>query len=438
MVSRWPRAARSRAKAARARSHCAGFLGTTLDSIVTVVFVLTYLGMAAGRVPGLRLTRAGIALLAVTVLLVSGAGEVADLGRYLDAPTLLLLFALMILSGQFTHARFYDWCAARIAFGPASPKTLLALVVAVSGLLSAVLANDIVVFAMAPILCLGARERGLDPRPFLIALAGASNAGSAATLIGNPQNILIGQVGHLDFWAFFVACAPPALLAMVAVYAVVAWIWRAELNTSRGVDSERTIPQPDTWQTGKGALAAIALLVLFATPMPREVVGLMIAAALLVSRRVASRDILNAVDWHLLLLFACLFVVTGRFAESEAATAMVTWLERADLLPESLALMAPLALVVSNAIGNVPAVILILKLWPAAPEGALYALALLSTLAGNLLLLGSLANIIVAERAASVGVRLGFVDHARCGIPMTLISMAIAVIWLGLTGILSW
>jgi Na+/H+ antiporter NhaD/arsenite permease-like protein len=108
------------------------------------------------------------------------------------------------------------------------------------------------------------------------------------------------------------------------------------------------------------------------------------------------------------------------------------------LLPESLAVMAPLALVMSNTIGNVPAVILILSVWPDPPTGALYGLALLSTLAGNLLLVGSIANLIVAERAAAVGVRLGFLDHARAGVPITILSMAAAVAWLGLAGWMRW
>src|SRR3546814_13457658 len=95
-----------------------------------------------------------------------------------------------------------------------------------AGTLSAVLANDIVVSAMTPLLCAGIGARRLDPRPFLIALAGASNAGSAATLIGNPQNILIGQIGGLDFWRFILACGVPAALSLVVVHLTVRGVWR--------------------------------------------------------------------------------------------------------------------------------------------------------------------------------------------------------------------
>jgi Na+/H+ antiporter NhaD/arsenite permease-like protein len=145
---------------------------------------------------------------------------------------------------------------------------------------------------------------------------------------------------------------------------------------------------------------------------------------------------IGAVDWHLLLLFVCLFGVTAAFADTGLAQDGLKWLAAHRLLPDRLTVMAPLALVASNTIGNVPAVILILKLVHLS-DGALAGLALLSTFAGNLLLTGSLCNIIVAERAAATGVTLGFRDFARSGILMTLISFAVTVAWLWLTGLMA-
>jgi Na+/H+ antiporter NhaD/arsenite permease-like protein len=410
-----------------------------MTGTVIAVFAATYVGMALGRVPGLKLDRTGIALMAVAVLLATGAVDLDRMGASIDAPTIVLLFALMILSAQFAAAGFYDLCAGAITRATATPERLLALTVAISGVLSAVLANDVVVYAMTPLLCAGIGARGLDPRPFLLALAGASNAGSAATLIGNPQNILIGQLGGLDFWRFLAVCGPPALLSLLVVYLVVRWVWRREL----AAPAKAPPPPPDRtpvdgWQVAKGAIATVLLIALFATPVPREIGALAIAAALLASRKLASRAMIGAVDWHLLLLFACLFTVTGAFAETGLAADGLDWLARRGLLPDSLAVLAPLALVASNGIGNVPAVILLMAIWPDPSEGALYGLALLSTLAGNLLLVGSLANVIVAERAAAAGLRLGFADFARSGIPMTLLSMAIAVAWLALGGWMPW
>ncbi|HXV26388.1 MAG TPA: SLC13 family permease [Alphaproteobacteria bacterium] len=409
-----------------------------MPSLVTLVFALTYIGMALGRVPGLKLDRVGISLIALVVLLAGEAVAVGDLGAAIDAPTLILLFALMILSAQFGAARLYEWCASRITRAQGSPYALLALTVVASGLLSAVLANDIVVFAMTPLLCLGIRRRGLDPRPFLAALAGASNAGSAATIIGNPQNILIGQVGGLDFWTFLIVCGAPALLALGITYGVVALVWRAELSHAANPMESPDLPPLDRWQLAKAGLGTAALILLFATSLPREIGALVIAAFLLLSRRMHSRDMVGAVDWPLLLLFACLFVITHAFAETGLAREAIAALGSRDLLPETIAVMAPLALLASNSIGNVPFVVLLLAVWPSPSEGGLYGLALLSTLAGNLLLTGSLANIITAERAAAAGVRFGFADHARAGVPLTLASLAVAALWLAVTGWMPW
>lgn len=413
-------------------------ISANMSAFIVAVFLATYLGMAVGRVPGLRMERTGIALFAVALLLAFGAIDVAAIGHAQDTSTLILLFALMIVSAQFAGAGFYDICARRITLAEVSPRVMLALIVGVSGLLSSVLANDIVVFAMTPLLCKGLVARGLDPRPFLVGLAGGSNAGSAATLIGNPQNILIGEAGHLDFLTFLQVCGPPALFAMVIVFVTVCIVWRAELTVQ---ETGRVIPPPpvvDRRQIAKGIVVIIVLVGLFASPVPRAVTALALAALLLVSRRMASRAMIGAVDWHLLLLFACLFTVTDAFSATGLGREGLDWLQTAGLLPGSLSVMAPLALVISNGIGNVPAVILMTTVWPAAPQGALYGLALLTTLSGNLLLIGSLANLIVAERAKGVGVRLGFADFARAGVPMTLASMAVAVVWLAAGGWMPW
>ena len=170
-----------------------------MTTLVVLVFACVYLGMALGRWPGLMLDRTGIALVGAIVLILATAVDREEVRAAIDVPTLVILFGLMVLSAQFAACGFYDWCSRRLARTPVEPPALLALTVAVSGLLSAVLANDVVVFAMTPMLALGLLRRGLDPRPFLIALTAAANAGSAATIIGNPQNILIGQFGGLDF-----------------------------------------------------------------------------------------------------------------------------------------------------------------------------------------------------------------------------------------------
>jgi Na+/H+ antiporter NhaD/arsenite permease-like protein len=406
-------------------------------AIVLLILILTYIGMAAGRIAWLRVDRTGIALLAVIALLASGQMTLDDFGSAVDLPTLAFLFAMMIISAQFAESGFIDLCARTITESRRGVATLLALTVAIGGGLSAVLATDILIIAISPLLIAGAQSRGYDPRPLVIALAAATNAGSAATLIGNPQNILIGALGRLDFWVFLAICAVPALFTLLVVFAVVWLQWRQRITQTvlaATLDAPAVTVHPlDRNQTIKGVVALVALLVLFATPLPREIGALIIAALLLASRKITSRTMIAAVDWPLLLLVACLFGITGALNQSGVAARLLDFLTEHGLLPDSLLLLTPYSVLASNTIGGVPAAMLFLQLWPNAPPGVFYALALLSSLAGNLLLTGSLTNVLIAERADRMGAHLTFAEHARAGVPIVILSIGFALFWLALT-----
>jgi len=406
-------------------------------AIVLLILILTYIGMAAGRIAWLQVDRTGIALLAVIALLASGEMNLDDFGSAVDLPTLAFLFAMMIISAQFAESGFIDLCARTITETRYGTATLLALTVAIGGGLSAVLATDILIIAISPLLIAGAQSRGLDPRPLVIALAAATNAGSAATLIGNPQNILIGALGRLDFWRFLAICVVPAMFTLIVVFLIVWLQWRDRISRTvlaATLEAPSIAVHPlDRNQTIKGVAALLLLLVLFATPLPREIGALIIAALLLASRKITSRTMIAAVDWPLLLLVACLFAVTGALDRAGVAAQILDFLTGHGLLPDSLVLLTPYSMVASNTIGGVPAAMLFLQLWPSAPPGVFYSLALLSSLAGNLLLMGSLTNVLIAERADRMGARITFIEHARAGVPIAIISVGFAVFWLAWT-----
>ena len=406
-------------------------------AIVLLVLVLTYLGMVAGRIAWLRVDRTGIALLAVIALLASGQMTLDDFGSAVDMPTLALLFAMMIISAQFAESGFIDLCARTIIGWGGGTAGLLAVTVAIGGGLSAVLANDILIVTIAPLLIAGAQSRGFDPRPFAIALAAATNAGSAATLIGNPQNIVLGAIGHLDFWTFLGINGVPALFALAVVFAVVWLQWRRRIRGATPPDGAEPAPVTvhplDRTQMIKSVVALIALLILFSTSLPREIGALIIAALLLANRKITSRTMMAAVDWPLLLLVACLFAVTGTLNDASLAAKALSFLDEHGLLPNNLLLLVPFSVVTSNAIGSLPAAMLLLQIWPTPPPGVLYSLALLSTLAGNLLLSGSLTNLLIAEQAERIGARLSYRDHARAGVPIAVLSLAFAFFWLAVT-----
>jgi Na+/H+ antiporter NhaD/arsenite permease-like protein len=403
---------------------------------VLLIFIAVYLGMLLGEFPGLALDRTGVALLGAIALVATRDVTVADAWAAIHVPTIALLFGLMVVSAQLRLGGFYTAVTRRIAAADTSPPRLLAALVAVAGLLAALLANDIICLAMAPVLAAGCARRGLDPVPFLLALACAANVGSAATLIGNPQNMLIGQRLDLAFGAYLLDGGVPALTGLAATWAVIALAYRGRWHRTAAVQEERRETAFDRWQNAKGfaVLGGLVAVFLFAPSAPREAAALVAAGLLLLSRRFASREILGLVDWHLLVLFAGLFVVNHA-------------LEASGLLGHGLAALEGLgvdltrtpwlfggAAVLSNLVSNVPAVMLLLPAATHPQAGAVLALA--STLAGNLIVVGSIANIIVVDVAGRQGVRIGWREHARVGVPVTLATLALAALWLWALGVM--
>jgi Na+/H+ antiporter NhaD/arsenite permease-like protein len=409
-----------------------------MEPVVAGIFALVYLGMLVGEVPGLKIDRTGIALLGAIALIATGRISLDAAWDAIDIGTIALLFGLMVVSAQFRLGGFYTMLTRRLGSGGHSPQRLLALVTLSAAGLSAVLANDIVCLAMAPVLIEVCTRRRLNPLPYLLALACASNVGSAATLIGNPQNILIGQAGGLDFFGFILVCGPPAVMACVVVWLVVWAMWRGRWTMPDGTGDALIHVPFESGAMVKALIATAALLMLFAAPIPREAAALAIAVALMVSRRFASRDLVARVDWNLLLLFAGLFVVTGAFSEAGWSAGLGQWMQAQGFAPDRAVPLAAASLIGSNLIGNVPFVVVLLQVAPDMSTDTLHALALLSTLAGNLLIVGSVVNLIVAESARQQGVRLRFMEFARVGIPVALISMTLATGWLVAGGWLIW
>ena len=407
-----------------------------MSTTVLIVFLVVYLGMILGGLPFLQIDRTGIALLGAIALVGLGAVSPEQAAQSVHLPTLLLLFSFMVISAQMRLGDFYTRVTRHIAALGVGPPALLALLIAAAAALSAVFSNDIVCLAMAPVLADACLKRRLNPVPYLLALACAANVGSAATLIGNPQNMLIGETLRLSFAGYALEAAVPVLAGLAVTWAVIALLsrgrWTLAGDAAAVPEAERREADEavfDPWQTAKGLLVAGALLVVFLfTALPREVAALTGAGLLLLSRRLHSNKMLGLVDWELLVLFIGLFVVNHAFQASGLAAQAMAWLEAAGLsLASPLALFAA-TFVASNLVSNVPATMLLL---PAATEpwsGPL--LALVSTLAGNLLIVGSIANIIVVDCAARRGIRIDWRAHARVGVPVTLATLAMAAAWL--------
>ncbi len=401
-----------------------------MDIGILVIFAFVYAGMILGEIPGLALDRTGIALLGAIACLATGQISAGEAWGVVDVPTIGLLFGLMVLSAQFRLGGFYSFVTQRLASVRVGPSMLLAVLIGAAGLLSALLVNDIICLAVTPLLVVGCTRRGLNPVPFLLGLACAANVGSAATLIGNPQNMLIGQSLHLGFGQYLFDAGVPSVLGLVAVWAIVAWIYRRDWYADLPTPPVEA-PRFNAWQTGKGLVLIVALVVGFLlSPWPRESLALAAAGVLLLSRTMASRSVLGLVDWQLLVLFFGLFIVNHVLQASGWLAYMMEGLRSGGVHVSQPAWLFAITAVLSNLVSNVPAVMLLLPAATHKLAGPI--LALSSTLAGNLFIVGSIANIIVVDQAARLGVRIGWRRHARVGVPVTIVTLAIAAGWLWL------
>ncbi|MCB1995625.1 MAG: anion transporter [Burkholderiaceae bacterium] len=399
---------------------------------VLAIFGVVYLGMLLGGLPRLRLDRTGVALLGAIGIVAVGELSIEQAAAGVHLPTVLLLFSFMVISAQMRLGGFYAALTRRIVALPLVPSALLGVVIAAAGGLSAVFSNDIVCLAMAPVLVHACLGRRLDPVPFLLALACASNIGSAATLIGNPQNMLIGEVLGLHFGAFLRAAAPPVLASLVLLW----WMLHRSVRPmeSAVTSVEADSPLFDHWQTFKGLAVATALVAVFlATDWPRDVAALVGAGVLLLSQRFHSSQVMGLIDWELLILFIGLFVVNHALAHTGITAQTVAWLQAQGLHMGEPGPLFGVTLLLSNLVSNVPAVMLLLPVVDGQPaQAAGLTLALVSTLAGNLLIVGSIANLIVVDAARRQGVHIDWKRHARTGVPVTLATLAIAAAWLHL------
>lgn len=401
-----------------------------------LIFFLTYAGVAAGRIPGLRLDRTGIAVLGAIAMVSGGFVSLDQARSAIDFPTILLLYALMLISAQLRMGGFYTRVALGITPLLRSPRLFLLAAMLISASLSAVLANDIVCLAFTPVLVHAARGAGYPPLPFLLGLAVSSNIGSAATLIGNPQNMLIGQVGHLRFGPFLGWAIFPVVFSLMAGYLL---IWSRYQGRLSAPDTCQPGAAPDwppwnAWQSAKGLVAVAVLIGLFFTAIPRELSAMAVAGVLLCSRRLESRQLLKLVDWQLLTLFCSLFVVIQGVTVAGGPAAAMTFLTRHGIRFSDLLTLAGISTALSNLVSNVPATMLLVKFLDPTRVQEWYTLAMSSTFAGNLLIIGSIANLIVVEQAEAMGAPIRFAEHARTGIPVTLVSLAVLIWWNGMIG----
>ena len=406
--------------------------------ITLLIFLLVYVAMAVGTLPGFKVDRSGAAIVGAMAMIACGLIDPQKAWDAIDYRSVGMLFGLMVVSAAFVVSGFYAKVAAWVTTLEVSPPVLLAILVVVSGLLSAILTNDVVVIAMTPLLVSITLARGLNPVPFLLAFCFAANTGSSGTLMGSPQNMIAAQGLQLSFKGFHGVAGLPALLSLPIVWLVVAAIyrdkWKLAATPATSVSATAAAAVPfNRLETIKAGVIAIAVVLAFTfTDWPRELIALGAAAILLVNRKIASADMMKHVDGSLLLLFMGLFVVNAAMAATDMPQHLLTWLNGAGVNLNEPVTLFLVASVISNIVGNNAAVMLLVPYLDVAANrdvlGA--ALALGTGFSSSLVVFGSLAGIIVVEQAAAHGVKISFAEFSRSGVIAALACMALAAGWI--------
>jgi Na+/H+ antiporter NhaD/arsenite permease-like protein len=401
---------------------------TTMASLV--IFAATYAVIAIGRLPGFRLDRAGAALIGASLMVASGALSLEEAYRAIDFDTIVLLLGMMIVVANLRLSGFFALVATFVARRMHRPFTLLVAVVAVAGLFSAFLVNDTICLVLTPLVLALIKALGRNPVPYLLAVAMASNVGSAATITGNPQNMMIGSFSGIPYGSFLIGLAPVALAGLVVVCALISLAHRREFFGGPRLVAEPISIRVNLPLIRKAVLVTAGMVFAFFVVTPPAKVAIVAGALLLLTRRLKPERVYADIDWSLLLLFCGLFIVVAGMEKAVLSPDILAAAERLRL--GNVAVMSLVAAVLSNLVSNVPAV-LVLKPFVqqlAEPHTAWLSLAMAATLAGNFTLLGSVANLIVVEKARQARVEIGFWTYFRLGAPVTVVTIALGIAWL--------
>jgi Na+/H+ antiporter NhaD/arsenite permease-like protein len=398
----------------------------------TTIFLFTMGVVAAGKLPGLRVDRTGAAVIGAALMI--GVGVLTPQQAYaaVNLDTIALLFGMMIVAANLRLSGFFGLVSAWVVRHVRRPIWLLAAIVAVSGVFSAFFVNDTICLVLTPLVCHVTARLKRNAVPYLLAVAMAANIGSAATITGNPQNMLIGSVSHLSFGAFAAALSPIAAIGLVVTVAVLSLLYRSEFASGERleeVEEQVRVRPPLLWRS---ALVAAAMVMFFFLGQPVPKVALLAGAFLLITRRVRPEAVYRQIDFPLLVMFAGLFVVVAGIEKTPWLSDLLAAAERMQL--ERVPVLSALAAVLANLVSNVPAVLMLRPFVTHFhdPHRGWLVLAMASTLAGNFTITGSVANLIVVQRARQEGVKVSFREYFRAGAPLTVITIAIGVLMLSL------
>jgi Na+/H+ antiporter NhaD/arsenite permease-like protein len=395
-----------------------------------LIFLAVYLVLAIGRLPGFRVDRTGACIIGASLMIAFGVLDLGEAYAAVNFDTIILLFGVMIVIANLRLSGFFSAVAEWVVEHAHRPIVLLASIVFVAGFFSAFFVNDTMCLVLTPLVLEIALQLRRNAVPYLLAVAMAANIGSVATITGNPQNMMIGSFSGIPYRTFAAALSPVAVVGLVLTVLVIAAIYHREFGFQEVVALERRRVRVNRVLMWKSLAVSAGMIVFFFAGWPVPKVALLAGALLLVTRRVKPERVYREIDWSLLVLFIGLFiVVAGVEKNSSLPGDLFRSAQRFHL--ERVAVLSAFAALLSNIVSNVPAV-LVFKPFIAHmsdPARAWLTLAMSTTLAGNLTILGSVANLIVVQRARHE-VRIGFWEYFKVGAPLTALTIAAGVVWL--------
>ncbi|MGE5112450.1 MAG: SLC13 family permease [Acidobacteriaceae bacterium] len=393
-----------------------------------IIFLVSYLVFALGKFPGLKIDRPGMAIIGAVLMVAFRIVPAGEALRFIDFATIVLLFSMMLLVGYLHLAGFFDWVSEHV-IASLRPRYLLPALIFMSGILSAFFVNDIVCLVLVPFVLIATRRMGLKPLPYLLAVATSANIGSVATITGNPQNMLIGSMSGLSYRQFLWHLGPIALFGLVIDWLIIRRMFARDLVSGQPAVIPPEATHFATDKLRKPAIVIACVLVGFIAGAPPAMVAAIGAAVMLITRTRNPRLVYDEVDWGLLVFFIGLFLIVGG-AENAGLTAYLFEIARRFNL-QNAGVFTIITAALSNLVSNVPAVMLLKSMVPGFhdPHTGWLLLAMASTLAGNLTITGSVANLIVVERARDE-VHIGFWEYSRLGIPVTVATLLVGWAWL--------
>jgi len=397
-----------------------------------IIFLASYLVFALGKFPGLKIDRPGAAIIGAVAMVAFRIVPPREALSFIDFGTIVLLFSMMLIVGNLHLVGFFEWNA-EVVLRRLKPVHLLPAVIFTAGILSAFFVNDIVCLVMVPFVLTITRRMQLPPLPYLLAVATGSNIGSVATITGNPQNMLIGSFSGIGYRDFFVHLAPVALVGLLVDWAILHRIFRRELQPLSAAVEFIPLPPLDLSRLTKPVIIVACVVVAFFVGLPPANTAALGAAVLLITRTLDPEKLYKEVDWGLLVFFIGLFLIVGGAENAGIVERMLSMAQHWNL--QHLPAFTVVVALLSNVVSNVPAVMLMKSMVRgfSNPHTAWLVLAMASTLAGNLTITGSVANIIVVE-SAKPDVHVGFWDYFRVGLPITATTLVFGAVWLAWVG----